>query len=151
MRSGQKCTKTKASQPGSDPRLLINIFRGNKVANNPIVKKAVERYLKDVGELGCIGDASCECFRCELEHFALDIDRSSASDEQDFTHAALIVRDSLQPIVDGMIEREHCVGGRDCYGARKGFRKTMLKDAVKIANNCQAIINRAVNTWNEVK
>jgi hypothetical protein len=34
-----------ASEPGSDPRLLINIFRGLAVANNPIVAKAVEIYL----------------------------------------------------------------------------------------------------------
>lgn len=140
----------KHTDPGSDPRLLINIF-GVKKMSNKIVQKAVELYLEDVGELGCINDASCECFKHKLADFALDVDRASASDDQDFTNAALNVRDSLQPIVDGMIKREHCVGGRDCYGARKGFRKTMLKDAVKIAKHCQAIINRAVNRWDETK
>ena len=31
-----------------------------------VVSKAVELYLKDVGENGCIADASCECFGCLL-------------------------------------------------------------------------------------
>lgn len=139
-----------ADEPGSDPRLLINIFaKETAVANNPIVAKAVERYVKDVGELGCIGDASCECFKCELEYFALGIDREYASHAQDFTGAALTVRGMLQPIVDGQIERGHCVGGREAYGSRPGYRKVMLKDAVAIAKTCVAKINNAVNQWND--
>jgi hypothetical protein len=129
---------------------LINIFRrGIAVAHNPIVAKAVERYVKDIGELGCIGDASCECFKCELEYFALNVDREQGSHAQDFTGASLSVRDMLQVIVDGQIERGHCVGGREAYGVRPGFRKVMLKDAVAIAKTCVAKINNAVNKWND--
>jgi len=130
---------------------LINIFRSKEVANNPIVAKAVEIYLEHVGELGCIGDASCECFKHRLEDFALDVDRKTASDAVEFMSAALRVRDSLDPVVEGVIERGHCVGGRDCYGMRAGHRKTMLKDAVSIAKTCQAIINNAVNKWHDAE
>lgn len=139
-----------ADKPGRDPRLLINILvRGVAVAHNPIVAKAVERYIKDVGELGCIGDASCECFKCELEYFALCIDREHGSHAQEFSGAALSVRDMLQAVVEGKIERGHCVGGREAYGARPGYRKLMLKDAVAIAKTCIAKINNAVNKWND--
>lgn len=58
-------------------------------------------------------------------------------------------RDQLQIIVDGEIEREHCVGGRKCYGAFAGVRKVMLKDARSIAKSAVAKINRAIREFEE--
>ena len=51
----------------------------------------------------------------------------------------------MQRIVDGEIERERCVGGREAYGVRPGKRKLMLKDAKRIAENAITRINAAVN------
>ena len=63
----------------------------------------------------------------------------------DFANQMVMIRDMLNPIVSGEIERGHCVGQAAAYGGTPGKRKTMLKDAVKIAKRCQNIINREVN------
>lgn len=54
----------------------------------------------------------------------------------------LRVRDMLKPIIDGEIERGHCVGRRECYGGTPGMRKTMLADAKRIARHCEAALHR---------
>lgn len=65
--------------------------------------------------------------------------------EHDLIHCLLQCRDMLNPIVKGAIERSNCVAGtRECYGGKRGDRKTMLKDAVKIAKTIQAIIKRTI-------
>lgn len=68
-----------------------------------------------------------------------------------FTNQMVMVRDLLDPIVSGQIKRGHCVGGRECYGATPGMRKTTLKDAVRIAKHCQFIINREVNKFDRME
>lgn len=68
-----------------------------------------------------------------------------------FTNQMVMVRDLLDPIVSGQIERGHCVGGREAFGAVPGMRKTTLKDAVKIAKLCQSIINREVNKFDRLE
>ncbi len=72
-----------------------------------------------------------------------------AAIDHEFVTAVLEARDKLRPIISGEIERGHCVGGRECYGARPGFRKTRLADAVKIARTVEIILNRAVNKFEE--
>jgi len=63
-----------------------------------------------------------------------------------FANMMLQVRDRLDPIVKGEIERGHCLAGNAAaYGGSPGMRKTTLKDAREIAKHCQAIINRACN------
>lgn len=133
----------------TDPRLLVNIFCPQILPMKSIVNRAIKMYKRDVGDMGCIGDASCECFACELRSFALDKQREQASIENDFTTEMLRVRDSLEPITSGMIKRQHCVGGREAYGKLPGYRKTMLKDAVSIASFAVAIINRAVRKFGD--
>ena len=66
-----------------------------------------------------------------------------------FVTAILEARDMLRPIITGEIERGHCVGGRECYGARPGMRKTKLADAVKIAKTVGIILDRAVNKFDD--
>lgn len=61
-----------------------------------------------------------------------------------FMNRMLEVRDRLDPILSGEIERGHCLAGNAAaYGGTPGKRKTTLKDAREIAKHCQAIINRA--------
>jgi hypothetical protein len=67
--------------------------------------------------------------------------------DHEFVTAVLQARDMLKPIITGEIERGHCVGGRECYGAQPGMRKTKLADAVKIAKTVEIILNRAVNKF----
>ena len=49
-----------------------------------IVGKAVELYENDMGDRGCIGDASCECFGCllnsEVETCATNLWQSAITD-----------------------------------------------------------------------
>jgi hypothetical protein len=69
-----------------------------------------------------------------------------------FTNLMLSVRDRLDPIVKGEIERGHCLPGKStAYLDAPGMRKTKLKDAVEIARHCQAIINRAVNEIDDME
>lgn len=70
-----------------------------------------------------------------------------AQRDDKFIQAVLTARDMLKPIITGEIERGHCVGGRECYGARPGTRKTKLADAVKIAKTVEFILNKAVNEF----
>ena len=59
-----------------------------------------------------------------------------------FTNRMLQVRDMLDPIVKGEIERGHCLAGNAiAYGGHPGMRKTTLKDAKQIARHVQALIN----------
>lgn len=57
------------------------------------------------------------------------------------------IRDRLDPIVKGEIDRGHCIGGREVYGAMPGTRKTFLKDAVSIAKTVQIRIDRAIGEF----
>jgi hypothetical protein len=69
-----------------------------------------------------------------------------------FTNSMLDVRDRLDPILKGEIERGHCLAGElAACGGKPGKRKTKLKDAVEIARHCQAIINRAVNEIDDME
>jgi hypothetical protein len=70
-----------------------------------------------------------------------------AAHDHEFVTQVLTARDMLRPIITGEIERGHCVGDRECYGARPGMRKTKLADAVKIAKTVEIILNRAVNEF----
>jgi hypothetical protein len=68
----------------------------------------------------------------------------------EFTNAVLEARDRLEPLISGEIGRGHCSpGSRECYGGKPGKRKTTLKDARAIARTVTAIINRAVNKFEE--
>lgn len=77
------------------------------------------------------------------------------ADERDFRHAQeihhlmhamMLVRDRLQVIADGEIERGHCVAGeRECYGDKPGKRKVKLEDARKISKHCIAYLNKELN------
>lgn len=63
-----------------------------------------------------------------------------------FIHLMLGVRDRLDPIIKGEIERGHCLPGKlTAFLDKPGFRKMKLRDAVEIARHCQVIINRAVD------
>lgn len=63
-----------------------------------------------------------------------------------FSNKMLEVRDRLDPIVKGEIERGHCLAGDNvAVGGVPGYRKTTLKDAVRIARHIQAFINQAVD------
>ena len=67
-----------------------------------------------------------------------------------FVTAVLQARDRLDPIISGEIERGHCPAGtRECYGGKPGKRKTMLKDAVRIAKDVAFILNRAANEFTD--
>lgn len=116
---------------------------------NKIVTKAIELYEADMGGCGCIDDASCECFACRLRDFSIDIDREDAGLAGEFTDRVLSIRDRISVIITGEIERQHCVGGREAYGHRRGMRKLMLKDAKSIAAGCVASIDRAVQIFTE--
>lgn len=61
-----------------------------------------------------------------------------------FVNEVIEARDLLDPIINGEITRDHCVGDRECYGAHPGKRKTMLKDARQIAKTIKAKLNRAM-------
>lgn len=62
-----------------------------------------------------------------------------------FSNQMLMVRDMLKPIVDGEIERGHCLAGsREAYGGVPGKRKIKLADAQKIARHAIAAIDMAV-------
>lgn len=63
----------------------------------------------------------------------------------DLMNEMAAVRDLLEPIASGEIERGHCVGRAAAYGGSPGKRKTMLVDAVKIAKHCRAKINNEIN------
>lgn len=56
------------------------------------------------------------------------------------------VRDMLNPIVEGKIERGHSLAGLPNGPLAPGFRKTKLADAKKIAVNAQKRINRATSS-----
>ena len=118
---------------------------------NKIVRKAIEMYEQDVGDMGCIKDASCECFGCLLADFALDEDRREESAIGQFENEMTCVRESLAIIPSGEIEREHCVGGPEAYVAIRGKRKLMLKDAKSIAASCVARINRSMAEFWEAR
>lgn len=64
-----------------------------------------------------------------------------------FITSVLEARDALKPISDGEIERGHCVGGREAYGAVPGKRKTTLKDARRIVKHVIFALDRAVNKF----
>jgi hypothetical protein len=69
-----------------------------------------------------------------------------------FTNDMLGVRDRLDPILKGEIERGHCLPGKSvAYLDAPGMRKIKLKDAVEIAKHCQAIINRAVKEIEDIE
>ena len=70
-----------------------------------------------------------------------------AAREGDFITSILEARDTLKPVITGEIERGHCVGERECYGGRRGMRKTKLADAMRIAKTVEVILNRAVNKF----
>ena len=59
-----------------------------------------------------------------------------------FRNEMLLIRDCLNPVVKGEIER-----GRSLAGQRNmpGKRKTTFKDSARIASHIQAAINRAID------
>lgn len=69
--------------------------------------------------------------------------------DNNFVNSVAGARDLLRPIISGEIERGHCVGTSECYGGRRGFRKTKLVDAVKIAKTVEMLLNRAINEFEE--
>lgn len=118
---------------------------------NKIIQKAIELHEGYVGDLGCIGDYSCECFKCQLQDFSLDIERHEEGIINNFETDVLQVRDRLSLIVSGMIDRERCVGGQVPYGAKPGKRKLMLKDAKSIAEQSVGAINRAIVEFDKAR
>ncbi len=66
-----------------------------------------------------------------------------------FTNEMCRIRDKQKLIVDGEIERAHCVGGQAAYGAVPGKRKLMLKDAKIIAKGAVGAINRAIQEFED--
>ena len=114
-----------------------------------VINKAIALHRADVGDLGCIGDYSCECFACLLRSFAIDIQRKQSAIESEFVNSMIQVRDSFEPITSGSIERAKCVGRAEAYGGKRGYRKTMLKDAVSIARSAVATINRAIKEFED--
>ncbi len=70
--------------------------------------------------------------------------------EGQFSNTIVGVRDMLQVIVDGEIDRLHCSPGvRECYGGKPGKRKLLLADARSIARRAIVIIDRAVNEFHD--
>jgi hypothetical protein len=66
----------------------------------------------------------------------------------DFINEVVTCRDMLLPIINGEIERGHCLPGQhEARGAIAGKRKTTLADARKIAKTIEFRINRAVNKF----
>ena len=78
---------------------------------------------------------------------ATEAECKQAIREHEFITQVLMARDMLEPIITGLIKREHCVGGREVYGATAGTRKTKLADAVKIAKTVKFNLDRAVNAF----
>ena len=72
---------------------------------------------------------------------------TTENDNHAFITRVLEARDALQPIACGEVERGHCVGGREAYGANPGKRKTTLKDARRIAKHVIFCLNKAVNKF----
>ena len=72
-----------------------------------------------------------------------------AARDGDFINSIAEARDLLRPIIAGEIERGHCVGRAECYGGRRGLRKTKLVDAVKIAKTVEILLNRAISKFDE--
>ena len=67
-----------------------------------------------------------------------------------FMQQMLEIRDRLDPILKGEIERGHCLAGQaEAYGGVRGYRKTTLKDARAIAKHCKAFIDRAYDELDE--
>ena len=67
----------------------------------------------------------------------------------DFINEVVTCRDLLLPIINGEIERGHCVGDREAFGGKPGKRKTTLKDAQAIAKTIEFRLNRAVNKFDQ--
>ena len=66
----------------------------------------------------------------------------------DFINEVVTCRDLLLPIINGEIERGHCVAGeREALGGKPGKRKTTLADARAIAKTIEFRLNRAVNKF----
>lgn len=76
-----------------------------------------------------------------------EAERERACREHDLTNEILLAAKKLDPIITGQIERGHCVGGRECYGAAAGKRKTKLTDAVKIAKTVKFMLTKAVERF----
>jgi len=67
-----------------------------------------------------------------------------------FSNEVACIRDMLEPILTGEIERGHCEAGeREAYGGKRGMRKTTLADARKIVHHVTIRINRAINRFND--
>lgn len=64
----------------------------------------------------------------------------------DFTDAVARVRDSLEPIAEGEIERGKPISQ---YDFTPGMRKTKLKDAREIAKRAIEKLNVAINKFND--
>lgn len=111
---------------------------------NPIVKKAIELYLADIGEDGCIGDASCECFACLLRNVAIEIDREIESDFGDYEHDLMVIRDHLEQVMRQERPRKQAYGGQQAYGQGLGTTKVTLKYARETAKLCCQIITRSL-------
>ena len=78
---------------------------------------------------------------------ATEAEMAQAVRDHEFITQVLLARDMLEPIITGLIERGHCVGGTESCGAKAGVRKTKLVDAVKIAKTIKFNLNRAVNAF----
>lgn len=76
-------------------------------------------------------------------------DHEAAQREHHLITTLLIVRDRLEPIITGEIERGHCVGTREAYCGKPGNRKTRLDDARKIAKHAAAYINQHLARYHD--
>lgn len=63
---------------------------------------------------------------------------------------AMTVRDMLAPILEGVIERGHCLPGKHAaYLDKPGFRKLMLADARNLVRHATARLNKLVDEINK--
>jgi hypothetical protein len=79
------------------------------------------------------------------------VDKFVAAQREDVLRTELLrVRDELQQIVDGEIERGHCLPGkREAYLDKPGKRAIRLDDARKMARHLVAAINRTITQLDE--
>ena len=85
---------------------------------------------------------------------ATEAECKQASREGDFINEMAHVRDLLDPIVVGQIERGHCVAGKHWpteLGGNPGYRRATITDAKRICKTVQFLINRAIAKFDEEK
>lgn len=81
---------------------------------------------------------------------ATEAEYAQAAREGALINEIATIRDMLDPIVAGKIERGHCMAGEHwATGGVPGLRRATIKDAQRICKNAQIRIDRAIREFDE--